>query len=133
MKMKYGFTSNLNIALIDDCYWQLTAPLKYKSLRFGEILVPGGFETDLASVPRVPIIYELWGSRVHREAVLHDFVYCHDSIPHLTFCDANSLFLEAMESRGVAWHIRYPIYYGVTICGLPFFGKRSYLSKIDCK
>jgi hypothetical protein len=130
--MIYGFISPLRTDLIDDCYWRLVSPLVYNSKQFGTIMVPAEFETDLASVPRIPIIYELWGNRAHREAVLHDFVYCYDSEPHLSFMDANGLFLEAMNSRNVPVHIRYPMYTGVCVCGLRFFGKRSFKDKLSC-
>lgn len=38
-------------------------------------VLPFGMESDLASVPRVPIIFLMWGDRVHREAFLHDGFY----------------------------------------------------------
>jgi len=40
---------------------------------------PIGFQTDLASVPRLPIIYAAWGDRVHREPIGHDQDYRTDS------------------------------------------------------
>jgi hypothetical protein len=31
------------------------------------IEIETGFETDFASVPRLPIVYTLWGNQTHRE------------------------------------------------------------------
>ena len=60
--------------------FRLQKPLVYLD---GErtIRVPSGFETDLASVPRLPIVYDLWGNRAHREAVLHDYLYSIGATP----------------------------------------------------
>jgi phytoene dehydrogenase-like protein len=44
----------------------------------GELLtltVPDGFVTDLASVPRLPAAYLLFGNRARRAAILHDWLY----------------------------------------------------------
>lgn len=44
----------------------------------GELLtltVPAGFVTDLASVPRIPGAYLLFGNRARRAAILHDWLY----------------------------------------------------------
>lgn len=46
-------------------------------------VLPNNMESDLASVPRVPVIYFLWGDRAHREAFLHDFFYRCDSYIYL--------------------------------------------------
>jgi len=44
------------------------------------IEIPTDFESDGASVPRVPIIYDAWGDRAHREAFGHDYGYRTDSV-----------------------------------------------------
>ena len=116
--MTLGFQTELVIRAKagSDSVWILDEPLIYYSKTAGRIEVPPGFETDLASTPRVPVIYGLWGDRVHREAVLHDYNYRSDSIPIVSRDQADDVFLEAMESRGVTWWIRYPMYLGVR-CG----------------
>jgi len=111
------FLTNLDIELIDESTWMVTKPLVYQSDIIGKIVVPSGFITDLASVPRVPIVYLSWGSRAHREAVIHDFLYrigCPINVPRYI---ADSVFLEAMTCRGKPWHIRYPMYAGVRLGG----------------
>jgi len=41
-------------------------------------ILPFGMEVDLASVPRLPIIFMMWGDRAHRPAALHDGTYRKD-------------------------------------------------------
>jgi hypothetical protein len=119
------FLSELCLVDISDKKWRLHEPLAYESdLLKDTVIVPVGFETDLASVPRVPIIYNLWGDRSHYEAVIHDYLYCLDSIPLVTFDRANMVFLEAMEARGKPWYIRRPMYWGVCLGGWPCYHKR---------
>lgn len=119
------FLSNLDARLKDDdTIWVLDAPLIYRSDLLGLIEVPAGFETDFASVPRVPIAYMLFGDRAHREAVIHDYLYRIDAKPAATFDQANDVFLEAMEVRGKSWFVRRMMYLGVC-CG----GRGSYHQK----
>ena len=87
----------------DDRIWLLDSPLVYESDILGLITVPAGFETDFASVPRVPIAYTLFGDRAHRESVVHDYLYRIDAVPPATYDQANDVFLEAMECRGKSW------------------------------
>lgn len=103
----------------------LKAPLVYYSSLLGrEITARDGFNTDLASVPRIPIIYELWGNRAHYEAVIHDLLFRKDSEPVVPFMTANRVFLEAMECRGKPYRIRYPMFWGVCIGAYPAYHKR---------
>jgi hypothetical protein len=119
------FLSVLVLEDLDDLKWRLHEPLVYESdILKCTIIVPTGFITDLASVPRVPIVYELWGSRSHYEAVIHDYLYCKDSIPVVSFDDANSVFKEAMIVRGKSAEIYEPMYAGVC-----WFGKSHYHKK----
>ena len=98
-----------------DRAWILTEPLVFDSSIVGRVRVPAGFETDLASVPRIPFLYSLWGARCHREAVIHDVLFRLDSSPVVPFGMANNVFLEAMEARSKPWYIKYPMYWGVCV------------------
>jgi hypothetical protein len=125
--MKSGFQNQLCVGLRPDSdnIWVLTEPLVYWSERVGRIEVPNEFQTDFSSVPRVPIAYQAWGDRCHREAVLHDYLFRKDSKPNLPFMECNHIFLEAMGSRGVAFWVRYPMYAGVVTAGGLFYHKRN--------
>lgn len=125
--MDAGFRNELKAELIkDDKVWKLTEMLLYYSKVIDScIFVPKGFETDLASVPRLPGVYTFWGGRAHREGVLHDFLFRKDSTPLVSFMTANKVFLEAMESRGKRSTVRYPMYWGVCLGAYPCYHKRS--------
>lgn len=128
--MKSQFLTGLGIRLKDDCIWILESRLVYYSELLGvEVRVPTGFETDFASVPRVPIAYMFYGGRCHREAVIHDYLYRIDSVPAVEFTVANDVFLEAMKSRGKSWGVRYPMYWGVCSGGYFSYHKKSVLDK----
>jgi len=52
----------LNRALLyEDGQYRVEAPVR--------------FFHDLSSVPRVPVIYLMWGDKAHRGGVLHDYCY----------------------------------------------------------
>lgn len=109
------FKSKLDVELVSDSdnVWRLRSPLIYQSDLIGPVTVPVDFFTDLASVPRVPVVYWFWGGRAHCESVLHDYLYRQNSKPLVSFSTANRVFLGAMESRGKPWYVRWPMYLGV--------------------
>ena len=125
--IKSIFLSKLDILLdVNDCSWTLAAPLQYYSEMLNSlIIVPTGFQTDLASVPRFPLVFDVWGARAHRESVIHDYLYCVGAFPDVTYAQANQIFLEAMKSRGVHWYIRWPMYLAVCAGGWFHWKKRS--------
>lgn len=113
----------------DESIWIIRGTLVYHSKLFGRNEVLEGFECDFASVPRIPIVYSLWGNRAHREGVLHDWAFRKDAInpktgKPFTFMEANRLFLEAMECRGKSWYIRYPMYSAVCAFSYWHYHKR---------
>lgn len=113
-----------------DNIWMLKAALIYESDLVGVIVVPKYFETDFASVPRVPIAYMAFGDRAHREAILHDFLYCKDSEPLVTYSQANAVFYEAMKLRGKGWFTRHMMWLGVVLGGWTAFHKRRVMDKL---
>ena len=119
------FLTELDVKCIDDGAWCLDSPLVYESDVVGLVTVPSGFQTDFASVPRVPIFFTLFGDRAHREAVLHDYLYRIDSVPPASFSQANDVFLEAMEERGKGFFVRYAMYWGVVLGGWTAYRKKK--------
>lgn len=60
----------------DDGQWELISDLVYQSDVAGmTFTVPTGFITNFASVPRIPIVYELAGDTSSAAATVHDFLY----------------------------------------------------------
>lgn len=93
--------------------WELLEPLAYASALVPETLVvPKGFQTDFASVPRVPLAYLLTGDKVHAPAVVHDWLI-RERIVHRTIADR--IFLEAMECERIAWWRRRSMYLAVSV------------------
>lgn len=120
------FLTELDARLInDDSVWMLDSPLVYQSDIVGKITVPEGFQTDFASVPRLPIVFSLYGDKAHRESVIHDYLYRIDSIPNVFLGTANRVFFEAMSCRGKSAFIRYPMYWGVEAGGTASYHKRK--------
>jgi len=109
------FLTSLQTEDIDDGNARLLSPLKYESdILDSLIIVPAGFVTDFASVPRVPIAYMLFGDRAHHESVVHDWCYQR----HIcTKSQADKIFLEAMVVRKKPRYIRWPMYWAVALAG----------------
>lgn len=95
--------------------WVLTQDLIYHTdKRFEPVIVPMGFMTDFASVPRLPLAYWLMANVAHQAAVVHDYLYRTGDVSKEL---ADDIFLEAMEVTGVpAWR-RYPMYWAVKCFG----------------
>lgn len=95
--------------------WQLLAPLAYESDLAGrDVIVPPGFKTDFASVPRVPVAFFLTGGLAHEAAVVHDWLYT----THLLERDlADGLLREAAAVCGVASWRCWLMYWGVRLGG----------------
>lgn len=99
----------------DDGQWVLTRALLYTSDVAGRtFIVPRGFRTDLASVPRWPLIYWLCGATSDEAACIHDFLYSTHEVSRAT---ADAVLREASAVTGVpAWR-RWLMYWGVRIWG----------------
>lgn len=99
----------------DTGKWYLFAPLVYESDKAGRVItVPAGFPTDLASTPRIPIIYEVAGNIAVRAAVVHDYLYTSGRESRAV---ADAVFLEACEVTGVPWFRRWAMWAGVRVGG----------------
>ena len=78
---------------------RLTKPLIYIDKTGRRHEVPVGFECDMSSVPRLPVIFFLWGDKAHREGVLHDYHYRKNSVFNLSRQESDGLFAEAIKSN----------------------------------
>jgi hypothetical protein len=85
-----------------DDHAKLAADLVYESDRLQRVItVPAGFETDFASVPRLPVVYLAAGGTARKAAVVHDYLYRQSGVAR---ADADAVFLEAMKASGQpAW------------------------------
>jgi hypothetical protein len=99
----------------DGEVWTVIQPLVYESDVAQRIfLVPAGFVTDLASVPRLPLAFLLTGDTAHEAAVVHDFIYSRAPVPRDM---ADKVFKEAALVSGVpAWRANL-MYAGIRLGG----------------
>lgn len=109
------FVSDLRLKDNEDGRtYTLLTPLVYLSSRWGgRIIVPDGFITDFASVPR-----GLWNllprvGRSNRAAVVHDYLYQQGGISRRV---ADAVFREALEVSDVGWR-RHLFWVGVRLGG----------------
>jgi hypothetical protein len=140
--MNLGFQSKLSATEIGEksgrSVWRLNESLVFRLNSVICIEAPKGFETDLASVPRLPLIYDAWGDRAHREAVIHDYMYRKDAhkwiwdkdypVAHegtISKEDADWYFRQAMILNGVSWFVYHPMYLAVRTAGASSFHKMS--------
>jgi len=106
--MNFGFQNLLVAEKIAEAEsggraeWQLREDLIYQSELVGLVIVPAGYETDFASVPRAPLVYWLFGDTAQASAVVHDFL-CGEWYPtrRITWRAAADVFYEAMVHEGV--------------------------------
>lgn len=68
------FLTSLQTMKVGKNQWQLTEPLEY-IYNGTRLVVPVGFITDFASVPRIPLVFSVFGDRAHEAATVHDFLY----------------------------------------------------------
>jgi hypothetical protein len=109
------FRSALDVKLQADGSWTLGRDLVYASVVAQTVYrVPKGFNTDFASVPRLPFVYLMTGNTAHAAAVVHDFLY-RTGAETRTICDA--VFREAMEVTGVPGWRRNLMWAGVRVGG----------------
>ena len=119
------FLNSLKVECLKDRVFRLIEPLNYESDLLGlTVVVPAGFYTDFASVPRLPFVFTLWGDRAYHESVIHDYLYCIDSDPNVTESEANRVFKEAMMAQGKSAMVYEPMYAGVCIGGFTAYHKR---------
>jgi hypothetical protein len=100
---------------VDDDHFAIGADVTFDTAVAGaRIIVPPGFVTDFASVPRVPLAFMLVGDRAHVAATIHDFLYT-TGIWHKNIADL--VFKEAAIATGVAPKWAEIMYQGVRFGG----------------
>jgi hypothetical protein len=98
-----------------DGAWVVAQPFYYDSdVAKRVITVPRGFPTDLASTPRIPLVYEVAGNIATKAAVIHDYLYTSGQESRAV---ADAVLREAAELAGVSWWQRWTMYIGVRIGG----------------
>jgi len=97
--------------------WWLEGDLVYQSELLGEdgnpikVTVPDGYQTDLASIPRIFRMLFVKNGKHRPAAVPHDYL-CRLGLEFPRRV-ADKIFLEAMKVCGVSRWQRYPMYWAV--------------------
>jgi hypothetical protein len=96
-----------------------------QALAIGTLMVPAGFKTDLASIPR-----GLWNvlppvGKYDRAAVVHDLLYQSGRVNGLRLerRHADAVLNEAMTASGVGRLTRWLVYAGVRVGGWAVWNK----------
>ena len=108
------FLTDLVVKVVDDGY-MLTMPLEYQD---GQriYVVPAGFVTNFASIPRPARILITGHGKERLAATLHDYLY----FMKYDRRHADKLFLKAMTSSGVNGFLRHIMHKAVRIGGWAF-------------
>lgn len=103
------FFGELDLRAYAPDEWVVLSPFT-----FAGFLIPRGFITDLASIPRAArSAFDINGIS-RQPAVLHDFLY---STQPVTRKQADDFFLEALRSCGASKWDQYGLYSGVRVGG----------------
>lgn len=118
------FVTPLELVLVSEepprARWIVAHPLKYisnlahRGEYIGLIIVPAGFETDLASVPRLPVAWLLAGGVGNAASVVHDYLCRHQLFSSST---ADKVFAEALAASGISAWRRGLMYSAVAMFG----------------
>jgi hypothetical protein len=113
MSTKIHFSPLYVEVLPDGRHYRLTSPLIVTGPNY-KFIIPAGFVTDFASVPRA-----LWSifpphGKYSPAAVLHDYLYRFSKLSRKR-CD--DIFLECMTALGVPYFKRYAMYWGLRVGG----------------
>ena len=124
-----SFKNEIKVTLLDKKI-QTLEPFPYYLTHnpfYKEIVVPKGFISDLASIPRVmtPFIPKL--GKYNKAAILHDYLYdvmSEEFYIMISREDADNIFLESMGILGVKKHRAKLLYLGVHLFGKPNYRKQ---------
>lgn len=70
----------------------------YSNVMHETVEVPAGFETDFASVPRMPLAYLYAGGKAPMSAVIHDYLYVTKKVSKEV---ADNVFYELLKVEGI--------------------------------
>lgn len=121
------FLTDLDVVLLSDSAnsdrgsWKLQNELIYQSDVAAQVfVVPAGFVTDFASVPRVPLAFDLVGDTAHAAATLHDWLYTTHPVSRDM---ADAVLQEAAKVSGVSPFKAWLMWAGVRMGGASHWTK----------
>ncbi|MEN8649117.1 DUF1353 domain-containing protein [Streptomyces sp. 21So2-11] len=121
--------SEVSIKQVDDKFWQLVTDLEYQGSQ-GRYVVPTGFETDLASVPRHFVwLFQTYG-RYTQAAILHDWLIKEE--PTVNRSEADHVFRVAMLELKVPFVRRWMMWAAVRAGGRLSYTRPTQLMSWTC-
>lgn len=115
------FNSDGILKILPSGAWQVAMPLVYDHPHYGEIVVPVGFSTDLASIPRFfHRVVNPCTVGTRRPAIVHDYLYSGETA--LTRKQADQVLYDALRECGVNWALANAMYYAVRVGGASYWG-----------
>ena len=120
-----SFESELELrSLLSLDAWCVLRPLAYRTVDGRLVVVPIGYVTDLASVPRLAWrIVPRDHAQARRPAVLHDYIYTH-LIHRFTKAEADRIFHAALLEEGMAAPLAWLMWCAVRLGGRGNWGAR---------
>jgi hypothetical protein len=134
MARETSFTPLQIEVLPGGSHYKLIADMIVFSHRIGVTVVPAGFVTDMASVPR-----GFWNlfpptGPYAKAAVYHDYLYQLGSISR---ADADSEFVDGMKALGVCWITRAAMWVALRLFGWKAWDEytlqRVFVGEMDTK
>ena len=112
------FSGRVAVTPVDDERWEVLEPFSYTG-RVDTFVVPQGFTTDFASVPR-PVVWLLprYGHWT-QSAILHDYLWSLARSGQFNFYDADGLFNRSMRELGVPFWRRWIMWTAVRFAAGP--------------
>lgn len=120
--MNVVFVTPLVLEALDDpldVLWRVKEDFRV-SVDFQLFVVPAGYVTDLASVPRVPFVYLVAGGRARKAAVIHDWLYGEQRGKGF----ADNVFYYAMRREGISWPVAQLMYQAVAQFGTVAYDRK---------
>lgn len=121
------FIGELDLRAHGHREWLVLAPFAWESPRL-HVVVPRGFVTDLASIPRPLRGFLDINGPSRYAATIHDFCYCYQRDAYgnrITRELADQEFRAGLEAKGVNIVTRNIYYSGVRAGGWVYWGKRE--------
>jgi hypothetical protein len=126
--MSFVETSPLDIG--DENKWITVKAIKFDSKIAQRVIeVPAGFETDLATIPRMFAGLIPVNGKHRNAAIIHDYLYVNKP-EWCTRALADSIFLEAMEVLGESAWRRRAMYLAVRVGGWVYWDRCGKCEKL---
>lgn len=124
-------------AVIDSDEWILLEPFKWHVGEYNSeeiIIVPQGFRTDFASIPKLIRAFINPVGKIKPAALVHDYLYnlrgvyadpANGNIRKYSRKESDGIFLQIMKAVNMPWLERHSAYRGVRLGGWAFWNKKK--------